>query len=162
MKISQSTISAAATIGVFSWPETTETHWGARALWFTAMTLSFFSLISSHQSRLLGAIPPMSQMGTSPRDIEKAVRMITWMPCHASTKMIPTSTLPGSFQATLTLKNIAAIYIWQSAVMQMSWAWVMFLVGLTLHVIRILLPEQSPQGQKRVRPPSMGESTRRK
>lgn len=139
------TIAAAATIGVFSWPDVVNTFWIARAFWFMGMILSFFALISSHQDRLIEALLPLVKANPSVEDTKKAFSLVLWMsyPEHA-----PLSN--SADQVCLTPRNLVAIYVWQSAIMHMSWSWVAFLSGLTLHVIKVFLPENDKDSEKKV------------
>jgi hypothetical protein len=114
------------------------------------MILSFFSLISSVHKRLLEAMLDLSQTDTSPHDIHIASRLVVWAASARgpSDDVYTKSAIDNDMSLTmddlarikLSWRSIAMVYLWQTSMMLMSWSWVAFLVGLTLHVIRVLLP----------------------
>lgn len=109
----QSTFAAAAIIGIFSWPEISETLWFCRALFYTTLTLSTWAMISSfQQSHLLDELPTRRQ-GDSKAEFDVIRRLVPEKKCF---------------------RYLVTTLVMQFPAMLHSYAWVTLLLGLLLHV----------------------------
>lgn len=132
----QGTLSAAATIGVFSWPDLATTHWYAKALWYSSLVLAIFSLIGSSQSRLTEAASCIEDAEASDDEKKDALRVFL-NPDDSSFDY--TGKNPMSWYT----RNM--VFVWQWTLMLMVWSWVTFLMALLLHIIKPFLPAQDPK-----------------
>ncbi|KAK5169170.1 uncharacterized protein LTR77_006479 [Saxophila tyrrhenica] len=148
------TLTAAAVIGVFSWPSTQETYWLAVGLWYSSLMSSFFSLVSSVHQRLLDAIPDVDDVSDT-SVLQMGLKVALWElpPKHSACKNPPGCRKPTTKElgeVKLTWRNLFMIFLWQSSLMQMSWSCVTFLVGLALHVLQVFLPERPAHADEKV------------
>lgn len=111
----QAGLSAAAVIAGFTWPILERAHWATTMLWHWSLTSSIFSIISSAQDRLLREFP-----SDTPEDgVERAEQK-------------------GDLDSVLPLVlGYMMCWVWQTPIMLMSYAWVLFLVG---YLIVVLVP----------------------
>ncbi|KAE9982846.1 hypothetical protein EG328_010585 [Venturia inaequalis] len=130
------TLSAAATIGVFSWPELATTHWYAKALWYSSLVLAIFSLIGLSQSRLTEAVSCIEEREASEEEKKAALRVFV---DPDDTSMDDDGESPMSWYT----RNM--VFVWQWTLMVMVWSWVTFLMALLLHIIKPFLPTQNPK-----------------
>lgn len=132
----QGTLSAAATIGVFSWPELATTHWYAKALWYSSLVLAIFSLIGLSQSRLTEAVSCIEEREASDEEKRAALRAFV---NPDDTSMDDDGESPMSWYT----RNM--VFVWQWTLMVMVWSWVTFLMALLLHIVKPFLPTQNPE-----------------
>ncbi|QDS73898.1 hypothetical protein FKW77_007219 [Venturia effusa] len=130
------TLSAAATIGVFSWPELATTHWYAKALWYSSLVFAIFSLIGSSQSRLTEAAGCIEDEDASEEEKKDALRVFV------DPDDVPLGDEDGDSMSWYT-RNM--VFVWQWTLMLMVWSWVTFLIALLLHIIKPFLPAQNPK-----------------
>ncbi|KAI1267585.1 hypothetical protein F5Y18DRAFT_378192 [Xylariaceae sp. FL1019] len=117
------TLSAAASLAIFSWPPVETTPWPAKLFWHWGLILSIFSLISSVQSRLLAEFPLPKCSGSD----QAAV--------HVLDLVLRSEYSPNS---GLRERSIALLWMWQCPTMLMSYSWLFFLVGYVIHILRPL------------------------
>ncbi|KAK0744372.1 hypothetical protein B0T21DRAFT_87866 [Apiosordaria backusii] len=117
------TISGAAAIGVFSWPSTERTVWIAKMLWDWSLFMSFFALIGSAHQRLLRRLPKEPSDLLSDSDLARCLSLFLQPPVAPGDKMFD--------------RDISArmLWFWQCPTMLMSFSWVFFLAGYTLHIL---------------------------
>jgi len=125
-----STLCAAADIGIFSWPEIPTTYWVSRGLFYTSLSLSVWAIMTAaQQSAVIATFPEIEirdRQGL--RDIARVI-----IRSNVFSDPDPTSR-EAKMRQTITAASIE--FVWQCPLMLMSWAWVSFLFGLTLHVLR--------------------------
>ncbi|KAI9164086.1 hypothetical protein HJFPF1_05722 [Paramyrothecium foliicola] len=128
------TLSAAAVVGIFSWPATEKTLWVAKMLWNWSFFLSTFALISSAHQRLLRHLPKKEekdcQVEFSDEKIKLALNLFLQPPPHPT--KLPTKNSPEPQHRRISIKML---WVWQCPTMLMSYSWVLFLVGYALHVL---------------------------
>ncbi|KAK4170957.1 hypothetical protein QBC36DRAFT_350684 [Triangularia setosa] len=117
------TISGAAVIGVFSWPSTERTVWIAKMLWNWSLFMSFFALISSAHQRLLRRLPEEPSDLLSDGDLVRCLSLFLQPPVAPGDKM---------FNRDISARML---WFWQCPTMLMSFSWVLFLAGYTLHIL---------------------------
>jgi hypothetical protein len=131
----KSTVSAAAVIGVFSWPGIEDGYWLATSLWYCCLLLSICAGISSaHQSWLLLAMPSLSAELASHSDLAHVLRAVLKQSVHVSLPVRESS--DGADGKEHIDWNM--VYIWQVPIMFMTYAWGTFVAALSLHVCRPL------------------------
>ncbi|KAK4675227.1 hypothetical protein QC764_0075820 [Podospora pseudoanserina] len=118
-------LSGAAVIGVFSWPSTERTVWIAKMLWNWSLFLSFFALISSAHQRLLRLLPKDPSDELSEADLARCLSLFLQPP-------VPPGKGDRMFQRGISRRMV---WFWQCPTMLMSFSWVLFLVGYTLHLL---------------------------
>lgn len=130
-------LSAAAAIAVFSWPTVENSFWLVKIFWNWSLMASIFSLISSAQQRLLREFPKdtskdadrgssRGQPGdSSVEEIQALLDLVLSWPPQGDAESKPTER-PLSF---------TMIWIWQTPMMLMSYAWLLFLLGYALHLL---------------------------
>ncbi len=122
-------------MGVFSWPQVESTYWLAQAFWYCSLALAISALISSaQQSKVLDSLPSTSDDSIAKEDLEIVAQSIL--------RLSPSQNLPQNSQDTLVKRggsHQAMVYVWQCPTMFMSYAWLTFLVGLTLHICTPLI-----------------------
>jgi hypothetical protein len=129
------TLSAGATIGVFSWPDLATTQWYAKALWYSSLVLAIFSLIGSSQQRLIEAAGCIGDADDGSEEQKDALRVF----------MNPDdSAMVFDGDYTMSWYTCNMIVVWQWTLMLMVWSWVAFLTALLLHIIKPFLPPQNP------------------
>ncbi len=136
----QAALSAAAVIGVFSWPTAETTVWAAKMLWNWSFFMSSFSLISSAHQRLLRHLPEGESSDCSDEKLQLALNLFLQPPVK-----------PASLSAKPESRRISKrmLWIWQCPVMLMSYSWVLFLVGYALHVLTpVFGPSQAEVSSK--------------
>lgn len=157
---SQSTISAAAILAIFSWPSVEKTFWVAKACWYTCLVLSLWALIiSSQHAMLLNAITvPLLVDRESSKDIRLLLRMVVRGHEQGRTVSSNGRDVPVQDEEEVsprfhtTVPNWKMVWIWQSSGMLMGYAWVSLLAGMTLHVCTPLI-HRAPWGDEiKVRP----------
>ncbi|KAH7325558.1 hypothetical protein B0I35DRAFT_404934 [Stachybotrys elegans] len=120
-------ISAAAVIGVFSWPSVEQSFWLAKMFWHWSLIASFFSLVSSVQQRLLREFP---QDVPTPSALDDVYTQQVMKACMSLVLSCNRMDDQGRYQASLQM-----IWIWQSSTMLMSYAWLLFFLGYALHIL---------------------------
>lgn len=110
--------------------------WVARAMWYCSLSLSIWAIIASlQQNTLLSALPPRTVPSeVSKHDLDFVTQAILKRPPHSS---LPTNSRESPIPPGPA--SWAMLYVWQSPLMLMSYAWVMFLIALTLHVCTPLI-----------------------
>lgn len=134
----QAALSAAAVIGIFSWAATEKTVWAAKMLWNWSFFLSTFSMIGSAPTRVLQHLPKKDQAHCSEDDIKCALNLFLQPLSAESTKHREISW--------------RMLWAWQCPAMLMSYSWVLFLVGYTLHILTPIFDESQAQTSYKVRP----------
>lgn len=129
--LNKSTLSASATIGIFSWPDSSTTHWYIKALWYSSLVLAIFSLIGSSQQRLIGATGCLEDVDASYEEQREVLRVFV-NPDDDSLEF------DGDSAISWYTSNM--MFVWQWTLMLMVWSWVTFLVAIMLHIIRPFLP----------------------
>ena len=136
----KATISAAANIGIFSWPDVPTAYWLARSLFFMSLSLSVAAVILGHQHRSIFSIQPDIHLANQDVLLKIAYSVLG---CRKSFGDEEESRPKGGFpseQPRLSkwaLRN--STFLWQCPLMLMSWAWVTFTWGLSIHIITPLL-----------------------
>lgn len=124
-------MSAAAVIGVFSWPQANEAYWLARLCWYCSFWLSIFSLITSIQQRMIEQLPERQDSAISADRVQLLLRLV----------LRPLLNVRGDLenakdgQNTYMEPDAFMIYVWQSSMMLMSFSWVSFLAGYALYLL---------------------------
>ncbi|KAK6192896.1 hypothetical protein LQW54_013015 [Pestalotiopsis sp. IQ-011] len=130
-------LSAAAAIAVFSWQTVENSFWLVKIFWNWSLMASIFSLISSAQQRLPGEFPEDTSKDTdrdssrgrpsdsSVEEIQALLDPVLSWPSQGDAESKPTER-PLSF---------TMIWIWQTPMMLMSYAWLLFLLGCALHLL---------------------------
>ncbi|KAI6340269.1 hypothetical protein MCOR25_011230 [Pyricularia grisea] len=120
-------LSAAAVVGVFSWPTAEKTIWVAKMLWNWSFFTSCFALISSAQQRLLRRLPgPEDDDLVFPDEqVQIALNLL----------LQPVVRPPGGGKEKGRRVSRRMLYIWQNPTMLMSYSWVMFIAGYALHIL---------------------------
>jgi hypothetical protein len=128
----KSTLAAAGTIGIFSWPSVTNSFWIAQALWYISLILSIWALIlSAQQHTLLETLPsPLSE-----KNLQQTLNMI----------------LHRRRAGTEARVDWNVVYINQNPTMLMSYSWVFFMIALTLYVSGPLIDRDPWGDQSKVR-----------
>ncbi|KAK0666619.1 hypothetical protein QBC41DRAFT_280517 [Cercophora samala] len=123
------TISGAAAIGVFSWPSTERTIFIAKMLWNWSLFLSFFALISSAHQRLLRLLPSDQSDDFSDADLARCLSLFLQPP-------VPEPPGQGGKKGVVHREvSRRMVWFWQCPTMLMSFSWVFFLMGYTLHLL---------------------------
>ncbi|KAK8108514.1 A-pheromone receptor PreA [Apiospora sp. TS-2023a] len=129
-------LSAAAVIGIFSWPDTATSFWLCPTLWYSSLFLSIFALISPSQLRLLEQLPQTTGDAGALNHEEIRRLMLTVVREDRTTeRRLEEGNAPTSFKTDPVLT-----WIWQSPMMLMSYSWVLFLVGYLCYVLTPLIP----------------------
>lgn len=136
----ESTLAAAAVIGVFSWQDIITTHWYCKALFYTSLLLAIFSLIGSSQQRLSETIMCLENTSASDEERKEALRVFM-NPDDLNSNV--------DDRRSMSWYTCNMCFIWQWTLMLMTWSWMTFLVALMLHVIKPFLPEQDPDDAER-------------
>ena len=127
----QSTMSAAAVIGVFSWSNIGESYWLARLCWYCSFWLSIFSLLSSTQNRILDQLPKDQHEIINEARLQLLLRIVlTSHNCHKSDLESKRTNMNYAVQSDLFM-----LFFWQSSFMLMSYSWAAFLVGYALYLL---------------------------
>jgi hypothetical protein len=132
----KSTVSAAAVIGVFSWPAIEDGYWLATGLWHCSLLLSIWAGISSaQQGWLLVRMPPLQAESASQADLRLVLRSVLRQAVDGS---LPVCDLSGHVSGKEKI-DWNMVYIWQVPIMLMSYAWATFFLALTLHICTPLI-----------------------
>lgn len=141
-----STFSAAAVIGIFSWPSVDNSFWLARTLWYWSLFLSIFALISASTGRLLAYLPDSPTSSHSDAQLRDLLGLMLVFPREKPARkgsITPANASLGSRQVDRTptkgVRSRRKVFFWQNAMMLMSWSWVTLFVGLALHVLTPLI-----------------------
>lgn len=136
---------------MFSWPSFDNSYWASIALLYASLIMACFSLVDSLAQQMLQEMPRLDKEEVSEADVSAARRLILWA-------LAPTDESVPSKRARshLPFRTIMSMFIWQTNLMLSSWSWAFVLVGMFLHVIRVFLPVNPPDGEKRVGPTSIG------
>lgn len=120
-------LSAAAVVGVFSWPTAEKTIWVAKMLWNWSFFTSCFALISSAQQRLLRRLPgPEDDDLVFPDEqVQIALNLL----------LQPVLKVPDGGKERGRRVSRRMLYVWQNPTMLMSYSWVMFIAGYALHIL---------------------------
>ncbi|KAH7412173.1 hypothetical protein DE146DRAFT_772181 [Phaeosphaeria sp. MPI-PUGE-AT-0046c] len=128
-----STLSAAATIGSFSWHAVQDAPWTVFSAWYLSLILAILSLITAGQhAALIHTLPPPSNEDPAARIRAHAVLRFVAVIAEPQQKGAPKS--PSTKKAEDATASIKMMYIWQNPIMLMAWSVVTFIVGLTLVV----------------------------
>lgn len=142
--LSQSTLSAIAAVGVFSWQGADTAFWVAKVFWYWGLIFSFFSLISSTIDQMLAWIPGAGNTNVC-HDDRLAVMPLLSVP----STIRPTG---GSvFSAEEYEPSWWMAYVWQCPTMLMNWSWVMFFAGFILYILTPVIPGNSQEHELHVR-----------
>ena len=125
-------MSAAAVIGVFSWPSAEKSFWLAKMFWHWSLIASFFSLISSAQQRLLRELP--QQAPGAVVDDDRMQNLV-----QASLQLVLSS--DPTHKKDAQPPSLQMIWVWQSPTMLMSYAWMLFFLGYALHILTPVFEE---------------------
>lgn len=128
-----STVAAAAVIGVFSWPSVSESLWIAQAFWYMTLLLSIWAIILSSQQHTFLESMPLLVETSSKEDIDLNLGTILYGP----KSMTVDAEQPRN--ATAFSVNWNMVFIWQCPTMLMSYSWAIFMIALTLHVLKPLI-----------------------
>ena len=124
-------MSAAAVIGVFSWPDTSECYWLARLCWHCSFWLSVFSLLSSMQGRILDQLPKDRYNTLSEARLQLLLRIVVTRQSRYKSDLESKKT-----SVKLVIQSdLFMIFFWQSSLMLMSYSWAPFLVGYALYLL---------------------------
>lgn len=145
----QSTLCAALTVTIFSWPSITATLWVARGLWYSTLFLSIMALVASTQETTL-----LDSMGLTKSHLEInseiLQRILSLLLAPKGPSRTKDKTDVGLEEGIL--RDVAGrrpswimLFIWQCPSMLMSYSWVLFVAALTLHVTTPLI-ERHPWG----------------
>ncbi|KAF2650658.1 hypothetical protein K491DRAFT_608412 [Lophiostoma macrostomum CBS 122681] len=121
------TLSAAAVIGIFSWPSTEHTIWVAKMLWNWSFFMSTFSMIGSAPTRLLQHLPEKDNNEKYDERTVKIALNLFLRPVDKSARA------GGKMKARKISRSM--LWVWQCPAMLMSYSWVLFLIGYALHVL---------------------------
>ena len=142
----QAALSGVAVIGAFSWPETQDTLLVTRMFWHWSLFLSTFALISSAHQRLLRHLPRDEfDDRFDDKKIQLALNLFLQPPLH------PKNPHKNPPQLPTRHSSARMIWIWQCPTMLMSYSWVFFLVGYTLHVLKPVIHPLPMESAKMVR-----------
>ncbi|KAF2469611.1 uncharacterized protein BDR25DRAFT_304343 [Lindgomyces ingoldianus] len=108
-------LSAAAVIGVFSWPTTEKTVWAAKMLWNWSFFMSTFSLVGSAPTRLLRHLPDEDGTEYNEHKIQMALNLFL-----QSQAQRPSSS--GKMERRQISRRM--LWVWQCPAMLMSYSWV--------------------------------------
>jgi hypothetical protein len=129
----EGSLCAAAVINIMAWPDISSAFWVARALWYFSLTLSMTSVVASaQQSTILGSMPTTSGSNVQPGNLDIVLCKIL-----RDTRSTSQDVERGG-KVRCRVKTIM-LFVWQFPVMTMSYAWIMFLVALTLYVCTPLI-----------------------
>ena len=146
----QSTLSAAAVLGVFSWPGAQDAHWVAKVLWYSSFFLSVFGLISSAPQRLLEVIP--DHLDYQIKGDELDVFLDLFLESHKKGDKTQDGERfgetahkhPNPIAENPLRSEVNAHVHWvlQTPMMLMSWSWIFFLLGYALFVLTPIINNQ--------------------
>ena len=111
----QAALSAAAVIGVFSWPTTEKTVWAAKMLWNWSFFMSTFSLIGSAPTRLLQHLPDKDDTVYDELKIQRALNLFLQPPAELAS-------LSGKIGRRQISRRM--LWVWQCPAMLMSYSWI--------------------------------------
>ena len=144
-------LSAGAVIGIFSWTNVPMTYWLAQALFYSSLSLSVWAVITaSQQTTLINALRPtdklqLEEVYSTAQIILRFRTDLDDIEGYASSYYRGPESLG---RKGWTAMNI--LYVWQSPLMLMSWAWFSLLVGLTLHVCSPLIAGNASRDEVRI------------
>ncbi|KAI9886617.1 MAG: hypothetical protein M1823_001596 [Watsoniomyces obsoletus] len=133
-------LSAAAVIGVFSWPTTERTVWAAKMLWNWSFFMSTFSLVGSAPTRLLQHLPNDANMTYDEQHLPNEANMKynqRQFKIALNLFLQPSEQHGNSTDSNAANRHICRrmLWVWQCPAMLMSYSWIFFLLGYALHVL---------------------------
>ncbi|KAK8849083.1 hypothetical protein PGQ11_015563 [Apiospora arundinis] len=131
-------LSAAAVIGVFSWPGTATSFWLCPTLWYSSLFLSIFALISSSQLRLVEQLPRTTEEVALLSNEE--IRRLMLCIGREDRKRTSERRLEEGNELPCFKTDPILTWTWQSPMMLMSYSWLLFLVGYLCYVLTPLIP----------------------
>ncbi|KAH8747401.1 hypothetical protein BGZ57DRAFT_935655 [Hyaloscypha finlandica] len=144
-------LSAAAVIGVFSWPDVGSSFWLARLFWNCSLWLSIFALISSAQSRLLEEFPESDQASLAEIEVWRLLRFMLKPSTSSTAKTglvdVEHANTEGEIPPKSLGPNLWLIWLWQSPTMLMSFSWLFFLIGYEVYLLTPLIEWSSWSGE---------------
>ena len=132
----QSTVAAAANIGIFSWTNIEGTYWLAKAMFYFSLSLSLWGVITSAQQT--SVVRTLWARHDDQHQLRLKARVI--LRCNEASYQ--------SKQRHRSFAELNMLYVWQCPLMLMSYGWATLLVGLTLHVCSPLIPHRGEHGRK--------------
>ena len=151
----QSTLSAAANIGAFSWQSIQNSMWVVFSMWYLSLVLAILSLITAAQHSalihtLMGRDDSFLLSGNVNIRNSRAILKLVSIdgkkgPASSTDTSGSSKRKTNNDSADKTRPSLKMIYIFQNPLMLMAYSWVTFIVGLALHVISPLRHE-SPSG----------------
>lgn len=124
----KSTLSAAATLGAFSWPSTLHAPWQSSGLWYSSLLLAIFALITGAQHTALLETIIVCKNDCALNDMRMYLHFFLKPACKD---------LEADQSASPSISN-NMVFIWQTPLMLMGWSWISFVLALTLHIVRPL------------------------
>jgi hypothetical protein len=112
----QAALSAAAVIGVFSWPSTEKTVWAAKMLWNWSFFMSTFALVGSAPTRLLQHLPDKHDTECDEHRMQMALNLF-----------LRPRAKSGRPSGAMGHRGICGrmLWAWQCPAMLMSYSWVL-------------------------------------